>query len=300
MLNIELYNGNCLDILKNIPEKSIDLIFADPPYNLSGEGFLTTQNGKVAKLNKGDWDIIEDIHKFNEDWITACLRVLSDKGTIWISGTLHNHPSVGVVLKKLGFWIINDVIWYKRNATPLLSRNRLAPSTELIWVASKTKKYFFNYELAKEINGGKQMRNLWEINAQRHKTTHPTEKPETLLERIISIASNENDTILDPFLGSGTTGAVAKKLNRNFIGVELSKEYFDIAEARIRLGITTNEKKIKDTNLVNTNYLTIGKHEQLLLLEKEVVYSIKNQRKKIINAYFIFKNKKKVSFLKIK
>jgi site-specific DNA-methyltransferase (adenine-specific) len=231
---IKLYNDDCLNVLKKLPEKSIDLVFADPPYNLSGKGFLTTYNGKATKLYKGDWDVIEDIDEFNEKWISECVRVLSDNGTIWISGTLHNHPSVGMVLKKLGLWIINDVIWYKRNATPLLSTNRLAPSTELIWFASKTKKYYFNYDLAKQINGGKQMKNLWEINAERHKTIHKTEKPESLLERIILIASKEGQLVLDPFLGSGTTGAVAKRLNRNFIGIEINKEYFDIAENRIK------------------------------------------------------------------
>jgi site-specific DNA-methyltransferase (adenine-specific) len=230
---IKLYNDNCLNVLKTLPEKSVDLIFADPPYNLSGEGYLTTQNGKVAKLHKGDWDVIDDIHKFNEDWIKACIRVLSDSGTIWISGTLHNHPSVGVILKKLGLWIINDIIWYKPNATPLLANNRCAPSTELIWVASRTKKYFFNYDLAKQINGGKQMKNLWTINAERHKTKHPTEKPESLLNRIILLGSNENDIVLDPFLGSGTTGVVAVQNNRKFVGIEISKEYFDIARDRI-------------------------------------------------------------------
>ncbi|GIV29290.1 MAG: methyltransferase [Bacteroidia bacterium] len=230
MESIQLYNDDCLKILKTLPERSVDLIFADPPYNLSGEGYLTTHNGKSAKLHKGDWDVIEDIHKFNYDWISECIRVLSDTGTIWISGTLHNHPSIGVILKQLGLWIINDVIWFKRNATPLLSQNRLAPSTELIWFASKTKKYFFNYKLAKQLNGGKQMRNLWEINAERHKTKHPTEKPESLLQRIILIASSEGHTVLDPFMGSGTTGVVAKRLKRNFIGIEIDKEYFNIAK----------------------------------------------------------------------
>lgn len=233
MENVQLYNNDCLNILKTFPEKSVDLIFADPPYNLSGKEYLTTYNGKHAKLHKGEWDIISDIHKFNEKWISECIRILSDKGTIWISGTLHNHPSVGVTLKKLGLWIINDVIWYKKNATPLLSKNRLAPATELIWVASKTKKYFFNYDLAKKINGGKQMRNLWEINAEKHKTIHPTEKPERLLERIILIASEEGQVVLDPFMGSGTTGVVSKKLKRKFIGIEINHEYFNIAKQRI-------------------------------------------------------------------
>ena len=159
--------------------------------------------------------------------------MLSDNGTIWVSGTLHNHPSVGIILKKLGLWVINDIIWFKPNATPLLATNRCAPSTELIWVASKTKKYFFNYDLAKQMNGGKQMKNLWQINAERHKTKHPTEKPESLLNRIILLGSNENDTVLDPFMGSGTTGVVAVQNNRKFIGIEISKEYFEIAEKRI-------------------------------------------------------------------
>lgn len=240
MIRIELKQGDCIHLMQSIESNSINLIFADPPYNLSGEGYLTTQNGRFAKLNKGEWDIIDDIHSFNEKWIMECIRVLSDTGTIWISGTLHNHPSIGVILKKLGLWIINDVIWYKKNATPLLSNNRFAPSTELIWFASKTKKYYFNYELAKKLNGGKQMKNLWEINAVKHKTIHPTEKPEILLERIILIASQEGDTVLDPFMGSGTTGVVAKRFKRNFIGFEIDKNYFNIAKLRIN-----------DTNIMN-------------------------------------------------
>lgn len=230
---ITLYNDDCLNILREMPTGSVDMIFADPPYNLSGQNFVTVQNGKPVKLYKGDWDVIDDIDRFNYEWIGECLRVLSDNGTLWISGTLHNHPSVGSTLKKLNAWIINDIIWYKPNATPLLSCNRLAPSTELIWLASKSKKYYFNYELAKQMNGGRQMKNLWVINAERHKTIHKTEKPETLLERIIALGSNEGQLVLDPFLGSGTTGVVAKRMGRNFIGIEISKEYFDIASARI-------------------------------------------------------------------
>lgn len=225
--------ADCLDILPNIGKESIDLIFADPPYNLSNKDFLTVKSGKPVKCDKGKWDQIEDIHEFNLRWIKECIKVLNPHGTIWISGTLHNYPSIGMALKELGMWIINDVVWFKRNAPPILSRNRLAPSTEIIWFASKDKKYFFNYELAKEINNGKQMRNLWEITAKRHKTIHPTEKPEELLERILLLGSNEGDTVLDPFMGSGTTGVVAKKLNRNFIGIEIDQDYFEIAKNRI-------------------------------------------------------------------
>lgn len=239
MDNIELLQGDCLEKLKSLKSDSVDMIFADPPYNLSGEKSLTVHSGKYVKCDKGKWDQIDNIHKFNYNWIKACLRVLKPTGTLWISGTLHNYPSVGVTLKKLGMWIINDIIWYKPNAAPLLSKNRLAPSVEIIWLASKNKRYFFNYELAKKINQGKQMRNLWTIKARRHITSHPTEKPEELLERIVLLGSKEKDIILDPFMGSGTTGVVAKKLNRNFIGIELDPKYFQIAKNRIESSNTS-------------------------------------------------------------
>lgn len=233
-VNITLKQGECTSILKTMPEKSVDMIFADPPYNLSGKNHITCINGRKVSCNKGAWDIVADIDKFNYDWIKECMRVLKDDGTIWISGTLHNHPSVGVLLKKMGFWIINDIVWFKPNATPQLQPNRLAPSTEIIWLASKSKKYYFNYEKAKELNKGKQMRNLWIISAKKHITKHPTEKPEELLDRIILLGSKEGDTILDPFMGSGTTGVVAKRLGRHFIGIEIDEEYFNIAEERIK------------------------------------------------------------------
>jgi site-specific DNA-methyltransferase (adenine-specific) len=233
MADIRLFNGDALKVLKQLQEKSVNLIFADPPYNLSGENHLTCKSGKLAKCDKGFWDQIENIHEFNEKWIKECIRVLKDDGTIWISGTLHNHPSIGVILKKLQLWIINDIIWFKPNAPPLIQKNRFVPSTELIWVASKSKRYYFNYEIALKISNGKQMRNLWEIPAEKHKTIHPTEKPEKLLERIILVGSREGDTILDPFMGSGTTGVMAKRLGRDFIGIEIDEKYFEIAKKRI-------------------------------------------------------------------
>jgi len=227
-----------------MPSKSIDLIFADPPYNLSGEGKITVQSGERVECDKGSWDKIEDYESFTEEWITECKRVLKDDGTIWISGTLHNAPYVGVALKKLGFWIINDITWYKPNAPPLISANRLAPATERIWLAGKSKDYYFNYGRGKELRTkyeerlgmreGKQMRNLWIMTAEEHKTDHPTEKPEKLLERILTLGSKEGDFILDPFLGSGTTGVVSKKLNRNFKGIEIKREYVEMARERIR------------------------------------------------------------------
>lgn len=233
MAQIKFVLGDCIEELEKLEKDSIDLIFADPPYNLSGDTSLTVKNGKPVICDKGEWDKIDNIHEFNLKWVKACKEVLKPTGTLWISGTLHNHPSIGMALKEAGYWIINDVIWFKPNATPLLSRNRFVPSTELIWVASKSKKYYFDYELAKKINGGKQMRNLWTITAKRHITLHPTEKPEELLERVISLGSKKGDIVLDPFMGSGTTGVVAKKLCREFIGVEIDKKFFQIATNRI-------------------------------------------------------------------
>ena len=209
------------------------MIYADPPYNLSGKSFMTVRNGRPVACDKGEWDVIDNLHEFNRAWIAECVRVLADDGTLWISGTLHNHPSVGMTLKELGLWIINDVVWFKRNATPLLAKNRFAPSTELIGVAAKSKRYYFDYDTAKQMNGGRQMRNLWEINAEKHKTSHPAEKPESLLARIIQIGSRPGDKVLDPFMGSGTTGVVAKQMERQFIGFETDPDYFHIAADRI-------------------------------------------------------------------
>tara|TARA_Y100001970_G_C14188299_1_gene833869 strand:+ start:779 stop:1507 length:729 start_codon:yes stop_codon:yes gene_type:complete len=238
----KIINGDCIEELKKIKDSSVNVVFADPPYNLSNEKFQTVKSGKYEKCDKGDWDQLDDPYEFNKKWISECIRVLKEDGTIWISGTLHNHPIVGVILKELGLWIINDIIWYKRNAPPLLSGNRFAPSTELIWLASKTKKYFFNYDLAKELNGGKQMRNMWDMTTTRHLTKHPTEKPEKLLERIINISSNEGDVILDPFLGSGTTAVVAEKMKRKYLGIEIDKEYYNISKKRLKEA--TNQLKI--------------------------------------------------------
>jgi site-specific DNA-methyltransferase (adenine-specific) len=193
--------------------------------------------------------------------------VLADDGTIWISCTLLNHPSIGVLLKKLNLWIINDVIWYKRNSPPLLSKTKLVPSTELILVASKSKKYYFDYDKAKAINGGKQMRNLLDINAQRHKTKHPTEKPEALLERIILLGSKESDIILDPFTGSGTTGVVAKKLNRYFIGFEIDEEYYHVAQQRINNIIIPDHFKYRDDESKQSDQmkLVLDKKEKFII-----------------------------------
>lgn len=242
---LDLRHEDCLTGLPKVKTGCARLIFADPPYNLSGKGHQTVRSGRMVACDKGDWDVIDNIDAFNERWISECVRVLADDGTLWISGTLHNHPSVGCTLKKLGLWIVNDVVWFKRNAPPVKVKNRLAPSTELIWIASKSKRYHFNYDVAKEMNDGKQMRNLWDIRAERHVTSHPTEKPVTLLDRIIRIATDPGDAVVDPFMGSGTTGVVAKTLGRSFLGFEIDRKYYKMAVKRI-------EKTKAESRKINT------------------------------------------------
>ena len=252
MNEIKLILGDCTSEIIKFDAESVNLIYADPPYNLSGDKSMTVKSGKPVKCDKGEWDKIGDIYEFNKRWIKECIRVLKPNGTMWISGTLHNYPSINLILKEFGMWIINDVVWYKPNATPLLSQNRFAPSTELIWVASKSKKYYFDYKIAKEINGGRQMRNLWILNSERHKTKHPTEKPEKLLERIVLIGSEKEDVVLDPFMGSGTTGVVANRHNRSFIGIEIDEEYYSISKRRIENAVAAEEELKMQTTLTSS------------------------------------------------
>ncbi len=247
---IKLINGDCLSILDTIEENSIDMIFADPPYNLSNNG-TTCQSGRRVSVNKGEWDksfgFEEDLN-FHELWIDKCRRVLKPSGTIWISGTNHNIYKCGFLLQKLGYHILNDITWYKPNASPNLSCNVFAHSHEtLIWAKKdKNTKHFFNYELMK--NGiysedklkseGKQMRSVWSISttpkSEKKYGKHPTQKPLNLLTRIILSSTKEGDIILDPFNGSGTT-AVACKLvgSRNYIGIELDENYIKLTNSRL-------------------------------------------------------------------
>jgi len=251
-----LLNGDCFDILRQIPDDSIDMIFADPPYFLSSSNKITNKGGKFVTCNKGDWDTdvdFEEKENFNTQWLKECKRILKNNGTIWISGTFHNIYMIGYLLNKLNFFILNDIIWYKPNATPNLSCRRFTASHEtLIWAAKNdSKKYVFNYEYLKNNkfeddffkNEGKQMRSVWAIPTTKasEKTLgyHPTQKPLQLLNRIVLATTNEGDIILDPFMGSGTTGVAALMNNRKFIGIEKEKEYFDLANKRIEnsLGI---------------------------------------------------------------
>ncbi|MGV8162770.1 MAG: DNA-methyltransferase [Candidatus Nanoarchaeia archaeon] len=250
--DVVLYKGDCLEVIRKLPKNSVTTVFADPPYNLSNGG-ISCRSGKMVSVNKAEWDkskgLSEDFH-FTYEWIKACKDVLKDNGTIWISGTMHNIYQVGFALQMLGFQIINEVIWYKPNAPPNLACKCFAHSHETIVWARKSKeaKNFFNYQRMKEWDDGfspkgKQMRSLWSITLtpQREKVhgKHPTQKPIELLKRVIESSSKEGDLILDPFNGSGTTGFVAKSLNRKYIGIDTQAEYLDLTIKRLKSVQTT-------------------------------------------------------------
>jgi len=240
--NLRLLQGDCLEILSHAKAASVDVIFADPPYFLSNGG-ITCHAGKMVSVNKGKWDKskgLKENHEFNLKWLKACQRVLKPNGTIWVSGTTHIIYSIGFAMQELDFKILNDIIWYKRNAPPNLSCRYFTHSTEIVlWAAkSKKSKHYFDYQLMKKFNNGKQMRNVWEINSPKpaEKTfgKHPTQKSLELLRRILLASTREGDLVLDPFCGSSTTGVAAVTLGRKYVGIDLEKEYLDLSKKRLK------------------------------------------------------------------
>ncbi len=239
--DFKLIQGDSLKILKSIEPKSIDMIFADPPYFLSSDG-ISCSGGKMVSVNKGDWDksiSVEEKHRFNRRWIKLCHQVLKDDGTIWISGTMHNIYSIGMALEQEGFKIINNITWKKLNPPPNISCRYFVHSTEtILWAKKDIKKakHKFNYSLMRKLNGGKQMKDVWESSltkpSEKKCGKHPTQKPMEILEKLILASTDEGDLILDPFNGSGTTGIVASKLNRKYIGIEKEKEFLDLTIRR--------------------------------------------------------------------
>lgn len=240
-MSYNIVNGDCFEELKKIKKGSVDMIFADPPYFLSTEDGISCSGGKMVSVKKGEWDqslSLKEKHRFNRRWIKMCKRVLSDKGSIWISGTFHNIYSIGMALEEEGFTIVNNVTWQKLNPPPNMACKCFTHSTEtVIWAVKDKKHYTFNYQLMKELNGGKQHKDVWTGSltkpSEKKYGKHPTQKPEYLLEKIILASTKEGDVVLDPFMGSGTTGAVAIRLNRNFIGIEKDLVYFDISRNRL-------------------------------------------------------------------
>lgn len=256
--NFVLYNSDSITLMNQLPENSIDMIFADPPYNLSNDGF-SVQAGKMVSVNKGDWDKskgFENDYKFHYEWIKAARRVLKPGGTLWVSGTYHSIYQCGFALQTLNYHILNDVSWFKPNASPNLSCRFFTASHEtLIWARKdKKSKHTFNYLEMK--NGDwhlrdsfkreeKQMRSLWHIDDDNdvwvHGTPkqdekkfgkHPTQKPFELLKRIILSSTKKGDIILDPFTGSSTTGIAAVAYGRKFVGFDLDKSYLDMSIKR--------------------------------------------------------------------
>ncbi len=242
----KIINGDSLEELKKIPGETFDLIFADPPYNLQLKSELTRPDrSKVSAVND-KWDQFDNFKKYDEftyEWLNECKRILKKDGAIWVIGSYHNIFRVGTAIQNLGFWILNDVIWNKNNPMPNFRGTRFTNAHEtLIWASKSEKsKYTFNYQSLKCLNDDLQMRSNWNLPIcsgserlkKNGKKIHSTQKPESLLHRILLATSNKNDLILDPFLGSGTSAAVAKKLGRNYFGIEKGKNYFKAAVQRV-------------------------------------------------------------------
>ena len=249
-----LYYGDCLELLPLLKEK-VDVVFADPPYFLSNGG-ISVQSGKIVSVNKGEWDKgipVDEMHAFNMKWIGLCRDILTDNGTIWVSGTYHNIFSVANALTSLGFKILNVITWAKTNPPPNISCRYFTYSTEFIIWARKMAKvpHYYNYELMKHINGDKQMTDVWRLPAiapwEKTCGKHPTQKPLSLMSRIILASTKQGDKVLDPFCGSGTTGIAANLLERNFVGIEREWEYVEMSQRR---------RQEIDNPLIADNYRT--------------------------------------------
>ena len=236
-----IYDVDCLELMENIKDNTIDLIFADPPYNLSKSKYnikFVKSGGADLTTDKGGWDqfkTLDEYERFTNEWLIECYRILKNGGSIWVAGTYHNIYITGYIMQKIGFVLLNEILWHKTDATPNISCTRFVADHEnFIW-ARKGGKHKFNYQKLKEMSNGKQMRSIW----PKGKTTggkkiHPTQKPEWLLNRVIIATSEEGDIVFDPFLGSGTTAVVAKQLGRRYLGAETDKKYYNLAKKRMK------------------------------------------------------------------
>lgn len=253
---IWLYHANCIEFMDMLtakfPEGKFDMIFADPPYFLSNGG-ITCHAGKMVKVDKGQWDKSkgpEMNHEFNIAWLSRCQNILKPNGTIWVSGTHHVIHSVGYAMQQLGMKILNDITWEKPNPPPNLSCRYFTHSTETIIWAAKTEKskHVFNYDDMRTMNKGKQMKSVWSFTApngaEKEFGKHPTQKPVSLLERIILASTNEGDLIFDPFTGSSTTGVAAVNTSRKFVGTELESEFINLSVARLKHAIDTRQSTL--------------------------------------------------------
>lgn len=240
--------GDCLEQLEKLPAASVDLVFADPPYNLQLQGELRRPNNSKVRGVQEAWDRFDDFaayDAFTRAWLAACRRVLKPNGTLWVIGSYHNIHRVGAALQDLGYWLLNSVVWVKANPTPNFRGVRFTNAHEtLLWAQKEQgRPYTFNYRAMKALNDEKQMRSDWwlpvasggERLRAAGESAHPTQKPESLLYRVLLSSTDPGDVVLDPFFGSGTTGAVAKRLHRNWIGIERETAYVKLARRRIGL-----------------------------------------------------------------
>ena len=239
--------GDCIEAMRGLPEASVDLIFADPPYNLQLKGQLHRPDNSQVDAVDDDWDQFSSFRaydRFTAEWLAAARRLLKPNGAIWVIGSYHNIFRVGTALQDQGFWVLNDVVWRKSNPMPNFRGKRFTNAHETMIWASKSEgaKYTFNYEALKSLNEGVQMRSDWvlpictgheRLKDDNGDKAHPTQKPEALLHRVLIGSTNPGDVVLDPFFGTGTTGAVAKALGRNFIGIEREARYREVAEKRL-------------------------------------------------------------------
>lgn len=278
----KIYQGDCIELMKNIPDNSVDLIFADPPYNLQLNGELYRPNQTKVDAVDDEWDkfsTMEEYDKFTYSWMQECRRILKNTGSFWVIGTYHNIFRVGAILQNIGFWILNDIIWIKTNPMPNFKGTRFNNAHEtLIWATkSKSSNYTFHYHSMKAMNDDLQMRSDWlipicqgteriKINGQK---AHSTQKPAELLYRIILSTSNPGDIVLDPFCGSGTTAAVAKRLGRRFISFDKEELYVKIASERVNkikpidkklleYKVEKRKPKVPFGNLIEKGYIKIG------------------------------------------
>lgn len=293
-----IYQGDCVELLKKLPDNSVDLIFADPPYNLQLGGDLYRPNQTKVDAVNDNWDkfsSMQDYDNFCKDWLKECRRVVKPTGSIWVIGSYHNIFRVGTIMQDVGFWILNDIIWLKTNPMPNFKGTRFNNAHEtLIWAGkSKESKYTFHYHSMKSMNDDLQMRSDWlipicsgeeriKVNGQK---AHSTQKPAELLYRVIISSSNVGDVVLDPFFGSGTTGAVAKRLGRNYIGFEREEFYIDVARKRIEkivplkqelleYKVDNKKPKVPFGSLIEKGFVKIG----------EEVFSPKKQHSATVNA----------------
>ena len=274
LLNSKYILGDTLEELKKIKDQSVDMVFSDPPYNLQLSKKLYRPDLTVVSGVSDNWDKFnnfKDYDTFTEKWLTETKRILKPDGCLWVIGSYHNIFRIGYVLQNLQFWILNDIIWRKTNPMPNFKGTRFTNAHEtLIWAAnSKSSKYTFNYQTMKKLNGNKQMRSddwlinicsgkerLKDINKQK---IHNTQKPEELLMRIILSSTSPGDIVLDPFFGTGTTGAVCKKLGRRFIGIEKNATYLKEAKKRILKIKKIKNEDIKIINKKISNKISISK-----------------------------------------